>query len=71
MHIYTSHTQPHHPLAMPTIYQIMLGWKNALHLSFAYGNFEGLGKMKENDPQKYTNTQAFIVSQDNYMVSEW
>ena len=29
------------------IYQIMLGWKDALHLSVAYGNFEGLGKIKE------------------------
>ena len=35
---------------MPTIYQIMLGWKDALHLSVACGNFEGLGKIKENLP---------------------
>ena len=41
MHLYTSHTQLHHPLAMPIIiYQIMLGWKDALKLSVAYGNFE-------------------------------
>ena len=41
MHLCTSHTQLHHPLAMPTIiYQIMLGWKDALKLSVAYGNFE-------------------------------
>ena len=29
----------------------MFGWKDALHLSVAYGNFEGLDKIKENDPQ--------------------
>ena len=29
----------------------MLGWKDVSHLSVAYGNFEGLDKIKENDPQ--------------------
>ena len=56
---------------MPTVYQIMLGWKDALHLSVAYDNFEGLGKIKEKTALKYANTQPFIVSQDNYLVSKW
>ena len=36
---------------MHTQYQIMLGLKDALHLSVAYENFENLGEIKENDPQ--------------------
>ena len=39
----------------------MLGWKDVLHLSVAYGNFEGLDKIKEMT-LKYANTQAFSGS---------
>ena len=42
MHICTSHTQPHQPLAMPTIYQIMLQGMHYIFLWPGYGNFEGL-----------------------------
>ena len=31
----------------------MLGWKDASHLSVAYGYFQGSRKIKENDPQIY------------------
>ena len=33
--------------------------------------FEGLDKIKRKMTLNYANTKAFIVSQDNYMVSEW
>ena len=42
MHICTSHTQPHQPLAMPTIYQIMLQGMHYIFLWPSYGNFKGL-----------------------------
>ena len=50
-------------------YQTMLRLKDLLHLSMAYGNFEGLGKkIEEKCPSKYTDNQAFSVSKDNYMI---
>ena len=50
MHIRILLIQLYYQLDMPTIYQIMLGLEDALHLSVAYGNFEGVDKMKEKSP---------------------
>ena len=39
----------------------MLGWKGALYLFVAYAIFEGLGKIKENDPQVCQRPAKYLL----------
>ena len=40
----------------------MLGWKDALHLSVAYGNFEGLGRIKEKLPSNMPTPKHLLLA---------
>ena len=42
--------------------QIMLGWKDALHLSVAYGNFEGLDIIKEQWSSSMTTPKHSLLA---------
>ena len=42
--------------------QIILGWKDALHLSVAYGNLEGLGKIKEKCPSNMPTPKHSLLA---------
>ena len=42
--------------------QIMIGWKDALHLSMAYGNFDGLGKNKRKWPSNMPTPKYSLLA---------
>ena len=50
------------PISYANNISIMLGWKDALHLSVAYGNFEGLGRIKEKSPSNMPTPKHSLLA---------